>query len=319
MPVLIGAALSPGRAAAVVLGVAFRRDGRNRRRCGDSRRQFRIGLHDCIGFRCRLVDGSGDGVSRRCLRGVGGTAAVGTTASDGCCGRAVAASAPLSMAGLRSRLPSGLSADRSGLAPRAAAGFDASTVDVLVAIAAAAIASGCVVLAGDAGATTTSVAATGTAIATATGSRRYAAVDGGGLRRCSGIGRCGGVGRGDDVRSRVLDGCFHDAGLRDPGFAVWRLRPRRRCRRQRRAVRRWVPSSCEGGVRGGARRRCGVARLAVRPTSRMLRRARGDGRSGAAAAGRSLPAVSAALLSISAEKLSGAGDWSARADLDGAF
>ena len=42
----------------------------------------------------------------------------------------------------------------------------------------------------------------------------------------------------------------------------------------------------------------------------------GDGRSGAAAAGRSLLDVSA-LLSISAEKLSGAGAWSARADLDG--
>jgi hypothetical protein len=44
--------------------------------------------------------------------------------------------------------------------------------------------------------------------------------------------------------------------------------------------------------------------------------ARGDGRSGAAAAGRSLP-VSAALPSISAEKLSGAAAWSVRADLDG--
>jgi hypothetical protein len=43
----------------------------------------------------------------------------------------------------------------------------------------------------------------------------------------------------------------------------------------------------------------------------------GDGRSGAA--GRSLPAVSAALLSISAEKLSGADDWSVRADRAGAF
>jgi hypothetical protein len=45
-----------------------------------------------------------------------------------------------------------------------------------------------------------------------------------------------------------------------------------------------------------------------------------DGRPGAVAAtGRSLLAVLAGLLSISAEKLSGAGDWSARADLDGAF
>jgi hypothetical protein len=44
-----------------------------------------------------------------------------------------------------------------------------------------------------------------------------------------------------------------------------------------------------------------------------------DGRSGAIGAVRSLPEVSAALLSISAEKLSGAGDWSARADRAGAF
>jgi hypothetical protein len=44
--------------------------------------------------------------------------------------------------------------------------------------------------------------------------------------------------------------------------------------------------------------------------------ARGVGRSGAAAAGRSLPA-SVALLSISAEKLSGAAAWSVRADFDG--
>jgi hypothetical protein len=46
---------------------------------------------------------------------------------------------------------------------------------------------------------------------------------------------------------------------------------------------------------------------------------RGAGRSGAVGAVRSVPAVSAALLSISAEKLSAAGDWSAFADLDGAF
>ena len=44
-----------------------------------------------------------------------------------------------------------------------------------------------------------------------------------------------------------------------------------------------------------------------------------DGRSGAVGLVRSLPEFSAALLSISAEKLSGAGDWSAFAGLDGAF
>jgi hypothetical protein len=44
-----------------------------------------------------------------------------------------------------------------------------------------------------------------------------------------------------------------------------------------------------------------------------------DGRSGATGVVRSLPVVAAALLSISAEKLSGAGDWSAFAALDGAF
>jgi hypothetical protein len=42
-----------------------------------------------------------------------------------------------------------------------------------------------------------------------------------------------------------------------------------------------------------------------------------DGRSGAAE--RSLPEASPALLSISAEKLSGAGVWSVRADRAGAF
>jgi hypothetical protein len=44
-----------------------------------------------------------------------------------------------------------------------------------------------------------------------------------------------------------------------------------------------------------------------------------DSRSGVVGAVRSLPEVSAALPSISAEKLSGAGDWSAFAGLDGAF
>jgi hypothetical protein len=51
----------------------------------------------------------------------------------------------------------------------AAAALDASTVDVLVAIAAAAIVRGSVVAADDAGAATISVTATGAAIATATG------------------------------------------------------------------------------------------------------------------------------------------------------
>jgi hypothetical protein len=49
------------------------------------------------------------------------------------------------------------------------AGLDASTVDVLVAIAAAAIASGSVVVVDDVGAATISVIAMGAAIATATG------------------------------------------------------------------------------------------------------------------------------------------------------
>jgi len=49
----------------------------------------------------------------------------------------------------------------------------------------------------------------------------------------------------------------------------------------------------------------------------MSRRDACDGRSGAVGVARSLPEVSAALLSISAEKLSGAGDWSAFAVLDG--
>jgi hypothetical protein len=44
-----------------------------------------------------------------------------------------------------------------------------------------------------------------------------------------------------------------------------------------------------------------------------------DGRSGPAGAARSFPELSAALPSISAEKLSGAADWSAFAGLDGAF
>ena len=51
----------------------------------------------------------------------------------------------------------------------------------------------------------------------------------------------------------------------------------------------------------------------------MVRRDAATADPAPSALGRSLPAVSAALLSISAEKLSGAGDWSAFADLDGAF
>ena len=48
------------------------------------------------------------------------------------------------------------------------------------------------------------------------------------------------VGRGDDVRSRVLGGCFHDAGFRSSGFAGLAAVPASATARQR-AARRWVP------------------------------------------------------------------------------
>jgi hypothetical protein len=77
-------------------------------------------------------------------------------------------------------------------------------------------------------------------------------------------------------------------------------------------------SSCEGVLavafeEDAASRGCRPSEVADDSSGRC------NGRSGAAGAVRSLPELSAALLSISAEKLSGAGDWSAFADLDGAF
>jgi hypothetical protein len=79
-------------------------------------------------------------------------------------------------------------------------------------------------------------------------------------------------------------------------------------------------ASCDGAFEaafeeGPLSRRCRLSDAAGASSGRGC----GDGRSGAAAMVRSLPAVSAALLSIRAEKLSGAGVGSVFADLDGAL
>jgi hypothetical protein len=192
----------------------------------------------------------------------------------------------------------------------AAAGFDASTVDVLVAIAAAAIASGCDVLLGDAGATITSVAATGTAIATATGASG-AAVDG--------IG-CDDAAAPEDVAASgaaTMSKAASLASVTMPDFAA----PNSGLEFVSAST---PPPEVAGCVAPGSVSCEAVVEVALEEdvvprgwrVSAAVSSARGDGRSGAAAAGRPLP-VSAALLSISAEKLSAAAAWSVRADFEG--
>ena len=191
-----------------------------------------------------------------------------------------------------------------------AADFDASTVDELVAIAAAAIASGSAALPLDAGATITSETATGTAIATAT-ETGVAAV---GATGCSdAVGSEGNAVSGAATISKAasLVAVFTMPDFADPNLGLAAA----------------VVSALPSGVAGCAAldfvspeavvaaalgdvvsRGCRLSDAADVSSER-------DGRSG----GRSLLGVSAALLSISAEKLPDAGDWSARADLDGAF
>jgi len=194
-------------------------------------------------------------------------------------------------------------------------GFEASTVDVLVAIAAAAIASGSVALPGDAGAITMSVTATGTAITAATGA---------GVTVVAAAGCEDAAGSADVVESVAatmsvfLTVAFTMPVFADPGFAgldaTSELEPA--------ATGCAVPGSAACDEAFGAAfeedavsRRCRLSAAMDASSGRCC----GDGRSGAVAAVRSLPAVSAVLLSINAEKLSGAGDWSAFADLVVAF
>jgi hypothetical protein len=196
-----------------------------------------------------------------------------------------------------------------------AAGFEASTVDMLVAIAAAAIASGCVVLPGDAGTPTASVATTGTAIATTTGAG-VAAVD---AASCDDV-------AGSEVAvsdATTMSGAASlTAGFTMPDFATAGFAGLL-------AIASVLPSAAMDCPPLGCASCEGVFEAALEEAvlSRGWRfsdaadgssgRGCGDGRSGAA--GRSLPAASATLPSISAEKLSGADGWSVRADRAGAF
>ena len=170
-------------------------------------------------------------------------------------------------------------------------------------------------VAGDAGATIASVVATGAAIATATGAG-VTTVDAAGCADAAGSTvAVSGVATMSEAAS--LTAVFTMPGFATPGFAG-------------------LLAASAPGIGGNGLRRRRVACPAKGcsgPRSKKLRgraampavRGRGwfvgtrRGEADPARTVRSLPAVSAALLSISAEKLSGAGDWSARADRDGAF
>jgi hypothetical protein len=195
-------------------------------------------------------------------------------------------------------------------------GFDASTVEVLVAIAAAAIASGSVVLGGDAGAATISVVAIGTAITTATAAG-VAVV----ATACADA-----AGSADAVESVVatmseaasLTAAFTIPVFASSDFAGFEVAPASAFAPVAAGCAAFGSSSCKGvfaaAFEEDAASRAGLPSEIVDGSS-----GRCDGRSGAAGAARSLPELSAALPSISAEKLSGADDWSALAGLDGAF
>jgi hypothetical protein len=198
------------------------------------------------------------------------------------------------------------------------AGFDASTVDVLVAIAAAAIASGCVVSPDDVAGTMTAIVTTGVASATATG----AGVTTGDAAGCDGAAGSAEVAMSNvAVRSAAtsLTVAFTIPDFADPDFTGLGA-----------AVASAPVSTVAGcAAPGFASFEEAVAALEEDVPARGWRlsdaagvssgRGCDDGRSGAVTAGRSLLAVPAALLSISAEKLSGVGDGSVRADLDGEF
>jgi hypothetical protein len=186
---------------------------------------------------------------------------------------------------------------------------------VLVAIAAAAIASGPVVLAGDAGAATISVAATGTAIAVATAA---------GVALVTAPACPDAAGSADVVGSVAvtmseiasLAAAFTMPVFAGPGFTGLETVPASALEPVAAHCTALGSSSCEG-VFAAAVEEDAASRV-CRPLQAVAGSSgRCDGRSGAV--GRSLPAVSAALLSISAEKLSGAGVWSAFAVFDGAF
>ncbi|HEV7880180.1 MAG TPA: hypothetical protein VGP39_19135 [Bradyrhizobium sp.] len=181
-----------------------------------------------------------------------------------------------------------------------------------MAIAAAAIASGSVVLAGDAGAATISVAAMGTAIMVETAAVTAAVCnDAAGSADVVGSVAVTMSGAASSMADFTIPVCV------DPGFAgsqtasASAFEPAAGCTAL-------GSSSCEAVFataveEDAASRGCRPSEVADGSSGRC------EGRCGVVGVVRSLPEVSAALLSISAEKLSGAGDWSAFADLDGAF
>jgi hypothetical protein len=244
------------------------------------------------------------------------TVAAGTT------GSVIAATGVAAIVAASAGVVAGVAGAEAGFAwstePCVAAvtGFDASTVDVLVAIAAAAIASGSVVVPGDAVATTMSVAAAGTAITAATGAGVIVAAAG-----------CGDTtGPADAVESVAatmseavsLTAAFTMPVFAAPGFAG--LDATSEPEPAATGCAALGSASCDGAFgaafeEGAVSRHCRLSDAAGASSGRCC----GDGRSGAAAMGRSLPAVSAALLSIRAEKLSDAGVGSVFADLDDAL
>ena len=311
MPVLIGAALSLERATFGCFGCCLRGGCRDRRRCGGCRRQCRAGLNDSVGFRCGLANGRCDRIRRSCLGadvhgrnrngGIGGRCAWCRDdrrrfRRHGCecrCCRSGLCRIPGTLRCRCNRLR-GLDGRCTGRNRRRG---------------------NCERLGRRRCRRNDRVRrCDGRRNRHGNRSRRYNCRCGG-LRRRGRIGSRG-VRCGDDVGSRVLDRCFHDARLCNSGL----------CR-----LAGCVDAAIAGIGLTGARLR--VLRRGVRGRARRAAPSRGwrlsdaadgssgrgcgDGRSGAA--GRSLPAVSAALLSISAEKLSGAGVWSARADRAGAF
>jgi hypothetical protein len=255
----------------------------------------------------------------------GAAIAGATIAGAAIAGAAIAGAAIGDAAAAGAGLAGALVARSIGACAAATAGFDASTVDVLVAIAAAAIARGAVVLplaAGaattSAGATTTSVAATSTAIATATGAG-IAAVAAPGCGDAAGS-----VGAAVSGEAMMSEAASPTVVFTMPDFADSNLGLAA------------VPVSAlpsvvtDGATLDGTSGDEAFARgLPEAALSRGWRTSVTadaspgrccNGRSGVAAAtGRSLLAgATAALPSISAEKPSGA-DGSVRADLDGAF
>jgi hypothetical protein len=185
-----------------------------------------------------------------------------------------------------------------------AAGFDAAMVDMLVASAAAAIASGSVAAPDDVGAATTSAAAIGAAMVTATGAAVAVGCDGAAGSAGAAASAAGTISEAASLTAALTMPDFAAAGFAGaapgPGFESVATG----CAA--------VSASCEGVL---------AALLEEDAVSRgwRLSEAADVSSERCCGAGRSLRAGSAALLSINDEKLSGTRAGSALADRDVAF